>query len=139
MRSSGAATTATWATSSRRKMMDSTSDAETLNPPTMKNVLLAVDDSEVAVLPQVAHVSGMEPAAGVKAAAVASGASKYPVMTLNPWTRTSPDPPVGWSFPSSSTIRSVRPSRGWPTVVAMVSIVSDGSQMVAVPWVSVRP
>ena len=47
-------------------------------------------------------------------------------MTLPPRSRTSPASPAGTSSPSPSTMRSSKPGRGRPTVVAMVSASSPG-------------
>ena len=58
-------------------------------------------------------------------------------MTLPPRSTTSPGSPAATS-PSSPTMRSSKPGRGRPTVVAMVSTSSPGEVAAAVP-ASVSP
>ena len=59
-------------------------------------------------------------------------------MMLPPRSRISPGSPGGTSSLTSSTMRSSKPGRGRPTVVAIVSGSSPGAVAAAVPP-SVRP
>jgi hypothetical protein len=68
-----------------------------------EHVLDPVDDREVTVLVTDSHVSGAEPASSVKAAAVASGFSEKPGVTLGPLISTSPDSPGSASDMSGRT------------------------------------
>ncbi len=54
-------------------------------------------------------------------------------MTLPPRSSTSPASPAATSPPAPSTMRSSKPGRGRPTVVAMVSTSSSGEVAAAVP------
>ena len=54
-------------------------------------------------------------------------------MMLPPRSRISPGSPGGTSLRSPSTMRSSKPGRGRPTVVAIVSASSPGAVAAAVP------